>query len=240
MKRIILGATILLAAAAQAQTYVTKYELTITNGSQMPISPGAVYAKNGAESAVSIGGVATAGFTQLCQTGNVTTRLTELKSQANVKFLTQTTGPILPGQSQTIVVEVANPLTQSLHFEAMYGKSKDVCSVASINSHSLVALKQHVTAAIIQKDDTLLTGSFTNPVLPTGMSYLDTSFCSTAVDAISCLRSLSKPTNGKIHFFAGYSPSFISALENKYGADSVESLIFPTSGAVQIKLTLKH
>lgn len=77
---LLLQATIALclsvAATANAQA-TTKYELTITNGSQMPLSPAAIYTKNGGDSAVSVGSRPTTGFIQLCQTGNPVTRLTE-------------------------------------------------------------------------------------------------------------------------------------------------------------------
>lgn len=230
-----------IAATANAQS-TTKYELTITNGSQMPISPAAIYTKSGSESAVPVGSMPTMGFVQLCQTGNVATRIGELKMDSSVKFVTQTNSPILPGESRAVEVEVMNPQQQSIHLETMYGKSKDACGVGSLNSHSLVALKQHVTTEVIQKDNVLLTGAFADPVLPTGMTYLDPGVCPNAMNAISCLRELAVPSTGKaqVRFFAGYFPSLVTALEMKYGAADVQTLLFPTSGAIQLKLKLKH
>lgn len=246
MKQIfLLHATMVLclsiAAAANAEA-TTKYELTITNSSQMPISPAAIYTKNGAESAAPVGSMPTVGFIQLCQTGNVMTRIGELKMDSSVKFVTQTNSPIMPGESRAVVIEVLNPQQQSVHLETMYGKSKDACGVGSINSHNLVALKQHVTTEVIQKDNTLLTGAFADPVLPAGMTYLDPSVCPAAMNAISCLRELAVPNTGKaqVRFFAGYFPSLITALEMKYGVADVQTLLFPTSGAIQLKLKLKH
>ncbi len=246
MKKIfLLQATVALclsiAVTVNAQA-ATKYELTITNGSQMPISPAVIYTKNGGETAIPVGSMPTAGFIQLCQTGNVATRLSELKMDSSVKFITQTNAPIMPGESRAVEVDVMNPQQQSVHFETMYGKSKDACGVGSLNSHSLVALKQHVTTEVIQKNNTLLTGAFVDPVLPAGMTYLDPSVCPTAMNAISCLRELAAPNTGKaqVHFFAGYFPSLITALEMKYGAADVQTLLFPASGAIQLKLKLKH
>lgn len=219
----------------------TRYELTITNGSQMPISPAAIYVKGG-EAKTLVGQMPTTGFIQLCQTGNPMARLMELKADTTVKSAIQTNAPILPGESKSVEIEVADPLKQSIHFETMYGKTKDICGIGLVNSHSLVALKQHVTSEIMQKDNTVSTGAFTEPVLPAGMSYLDSSVCPTAMNAISCVRELSVPYNGKaqVRFFAGYFPSLITALEMKYGAADVQTLLFQTSGAIQIKLKLKH
>lgn len=232
-----------LTAASTANAQMpSKYVLTITNGSQMPLSPATIYVKDGSESATLIGAKPTPGFTQLCQTGNVTTRLNELKANASVKHTTQTMGLILPGESRTVELEVVNPHSQSIQFETMYGKSKDVCGIASINSHSLVALKQHVTTEVLLKDNVVLTGAFTEPALPQGMSYLDAAICPTANDAITCLRELSAPNKMKqaVRFFSGYSPSLIMALESKFGSTDTQTLAIPTAGAIQFKLKLKH
>jgi hypothetical protein len=238
---------LVLALAAQmaygANAYSkTEFELTITNGSQMPISPAAVYVKSGAESAAPIGSLATAGFVQLCQTGNAAARVAELKSDMSVSFSQQSAGPIMPGESRSVIVEVSDLEKQSIHFEAMYGKTKDVCAVGTANSHSLVALKKHVTQEIVQKDDVVSTGVFNDPALSNGMSYIDANTCMHATNAISCLREIATPLamQGRVKFFAGYLPSLVTALEGKYGASDVQTLIIPASGGVQFKLKLKH
>lgn len=232
---------VLFTFTANAQS-AKMYTLTITNGSEMPISPGVYYTKTGAEPSAQIGQAPTAGFIQLCQTGNPATRLTELKADAMIQFADQTMAPILPGESRVVEVEVMNPQTQSIHFEVMYGKSKNVCGVASINSHSLIALSQHVTSEYLGKDNTLLTGAFLDPALPKGSSYLDQAVCPEATNAVTCLRLLSaqNPDSAKIRNFAGYFPSLLMALEAKFGSADVETLLIPTSGAIQIKLKLKH
>ncbi len=219
-----------------------RYVLTVSNGSSMPISPAAVFVKSGSDASTAIGIHATTGLIALCQTGNPSQRTTELKSDMAIKNVTQTMGPVLPGESASVEVDVDNIQQQSIQFEAMYGKSKDACAVTSFSSHSLIALKQHITNEVVQKDNAILTGAFTEPVMPQGISYLDGSFCTNAKDAISCLRALSvtNPMPGKIKYFAGYFPSLITALEMKYGAADVQTLLFPTSGAVQFKLKLKH
>ena len=229
-------------ASAVAQAQSAKYELTITNGSLMPLSPALVYTKNGTESAAAVGSTPTAGFIQICQSGNTSTRTSELKSNSSVTFVTQSTGPIMPGESRVVEVDVANFQAQSIHLETMYGKTKDTCGVAAISSHSLVALKQHLISEVIIKDNTVLTDAFVDPTLPRGMTYLDPSICPAAMNAISCVRELAAANTKKaqVRFFAGYSPSLIMALESKFGAADVQTLIFPTSGAIQLKLKLKH
>ncbi len=220
----------------------TRYVLTITNGSSMPISPAAVFTKPGFDASAAIGARATAGLIALCQTGNPAQRITELRADNTVKNAIQTMGPILPGASAAIEIDVNDIQQQSIQFEAMYGKSKDACAVTSFSSHSLFALKQHIANEVIQKDNAILTGAFTDPALPQGMTYLDSALCANAKDALSCLRELSvlQTMPGKIKFFVGYLPSLITALEMKYGAADIQTLLFPTSGAVQFKLQLKH
>jgi hypothetical protein len=240
-----LAAALCLSISANADAEaIAKYELTIANGSQMPISPAVIYVKGGGESAAPLGSIPSTGFLQLCQTGNTMLRLRELRSDTSVKFATETTAPILPGETRSIEVQVMNPQEQSIHFETMYGKTKDVCGVVTLNSHSLVALKHHVTGEIIQKDNTILTGAFIDPVVPAGTIYPDIGdeFCPEALNAVSCLRELSlpKPGQASVRFFAGYFPSLINALEMKYGASEVQTLLFPVSGAIQAKLKLKH
>lgn len=221
---------------------ITKYVLTLTNGGSMPISPAAVYAKIGQLGNANVGDVPTPGFIQLCQTGNPATRVKELANDTNVKFVTQTMGPVLPGSSQSIEIEVENPLHQSIQIEAMYGKTKDICSVGSIGSHSLYALKQHVTPEFVSKDNVVQTGAFLDPVLPEGHPYSDMSICENSMTGVSCLRELALPNNGiqRIRFFSSYLPSLLSLLEMKYGAADVQTLVLPSSGAVQIQLKLKH
>ncbi|MCB0361644.1 MAG: hypothetical protein KDD35_02935 [Bdellovibrionales bacterium] len=220
----------------------TSYQLTITNGSKMPISPAAIYIVKGNSASAEVGVEASVGYIQLCQTGNPSTRLNELKANPLVQSTIQTAAPILPGKSITVEIEVKSPRYQSIHFEAMYGKTKDICGVGSFNSHSLVALKQHLTSEVIQRDSTLVTGAFSEPDLKGGIDYFNSGPCSSAIDALACLREISEPASNKgvIRFFSGYLPSLLNALEAKYGSTDVQGLIIPSSGAIQLKLKLKH
>ena len=148
-------------------------------------------------------------------------------------------GLVLPGQSAAFEVKVKSPQSQSIHLETMYGKTKDVCGVASVNSHSLVALKQHATYEVIAKDNVLLTGAFLYLEVD---SYLKDDVCADQKDAVSCLRSLAQVNMDakRIRNFSGYLPSVVSAIESKYGAKETQSLIVPTSGAIQVSVKLKH
>ncbi len=60
------------------------YEVTITNGSSMGISPPIVYAKNGASSSHNVGMISTEGLIKLCQFGMTTLRVADLKNEKGV------------------------------------------------------------------------------------------------------------------------------------------------------------
>ncbi len=219
----------------------TTYLLSITNGGVMPISPMAVYVKDGQNGVASVGQEPSAGLIQLCQMGNPAKLVQELRMDSSVKMVTQTTSPILPGESKVIEVRVASPRLQSIHFVSMYGKTKDVCASGFVGSHSMYALRQHITSEILGKDNVIQTGAFLDPALPMD-DEADSAVCSGSADAISCLRELALPNSGisKIRFFNSYLPSLVSFLETKYGSADVLSLSVPTSGAVQFQLKLKH
>ena len=225
----------LVAAAAQG---ATTYTLTMTNGGAMPLSPAVIYVKNGQKHSLDVGQIATKGFVQLCQTGNPAVRAAELMGEAGVTFSTRTMAPLMPGESRTVEVEVTDPTKQSLHFETMYGKTKDTCGVGAVNGHSLTALLQHATSEVIGKDDVLVTGAFEAPIVPLAQSYA----CAQAKDAVSCLRELAAPAmmSGKIRFAPAYLPSVLDFLETKYGATDVGTLVIPAGGAIRVSLTLKH
>lgn len=243
LKMTIAGIGIAVAAATTTQAAApTLYVLTVTNGGAMPLSPMAIYTVNGQTPKARVGIPATPGFVQLCQTGNPTTRIQELAMSPDVTFKTQTSGMLMPGESRAIEIEVQDPLQQSIQFETMYGKTKDICAVSGVGSHGLYALQQHVTSAVLGKDDVLQTGAFLDPALPMGRTYLDPQVCSMASDAVSCLRSLAleNPRQGKIRFFSGYLSSLTMLLESKYGTEQTLNLMIPSSGAVRFELRLKH
>lgn len=245
IKAKLLGLTLAIVAASQAQAAMSNpvtYLLTITNGGNMPVSPIAIYTENGQMNPIRAGEQPTPGFIQLCQTGNPSTRIQELGLDMGVTFKTQTMGLLMPGQSTTVEVKVNEPLKQTIHFETMYGKTKDICAVAQIGSHSLYALQQHATGEVSGKDNVLQTGAFLDPAIPAGKTYLDMSMCENEADAVSCLRSLSAANMGMpiVRFFSSYLSSVQMLLETKYGAAETQSLLIPSSGAVQYRLKLKH
>ena len=61
-------------------------------------------------------------------------------------------------------------------------------------------------------------------------------------DAISCLRSLAAAsrTSPVVRNFVGYSSSLTMLLERKHGALQTSKLAIPNSGAVEVKVSLKH
>ncbi len=239
MKLLTLATLMSLGLGAHA---ATTYELTITNGGPMPLSPSVVYVHSGQEALARPGEPAPNGLVQLCQSGNAMARAMEIDAKSGVSFLAQTQGLILPGESRTIEVQVDDVATQSIQFETMYGKTKDICGVASFNSHSLQALKQHVTTKVVSKDDVIQTGAFLSPALPMGQSYLDSNACDMQATAIDCLRALSRPApmRVKIHAAEPYLSSVTMFLERKYGASETQSLLLSGAGAIQFELKLKH
>lgn len=241
MKTTALALSLFSLAAAPAFG-ATKYVLTVTNGGVMPLSPSVVYAKEGQTPAAKIGAAPTRGFVQLCQTGNPSVRAEELKADRSVKYLTGTMGLIMPGETRSVEVDVENPLTQSVHFEAMYGKTKDSCAIASVGSHSLYGLKQHVSTEAISRDQAVQTGAFLDPVLPAGRTYLDGEVCEGKEKAVDCLRDLALANQGPamVRFVTPYSANLQMLLETKYGASEAQSLVVPSAGAVQLQVKLKH
>jgi hypothetical protein len=141
----------------------------------------------------------------------------------------------MPGQSTSVEVGVPSPFFQSLHYVAMYGKTKELCSTISISSQALRSLKP--TESIIQTDQVISAGAATDPVLPAAMSATT---CQGSPDAVSCLRTLSTAkSTQQIHYFAGYLPSLLDFLESKYGSADVLTLLVPSSGSVHYSLSSK-
>ena len=163
----------------------TMVELRITNGLQMPISGAVVYVTQNGSPQASIGNYATIQFIELCKTGNNAERAKELQRiMPNNKRIYLIPGPTLSGKSQTINIQIENAKTDNIHYEVMYGKTKDVCGIATVNSHSLVALTQKVTKEVLLSDYPVMTGSFMEPRVPSDISYLDPQFCQESKDAI--------------------------------------------------------
>lgn len=227
------------AGSAKAAPYL----LTITNGGVMPLSPAVVYVRDGQAGLATVGTEPTPGFIQLCQTGNGSLRTQELMANPSVKSVATTAmGVIMPGESRTVELEVSSPLTQSVHFESMYGKTKDACALGAAGSHALYALEQHVSPEYLAKDDAVVTGAFQGPALPPGRTYLDMNVCSMSADAVACVRELSQPTMGKaqIRVATPYLSTVQMLLETKYGAGQAQTLVVPSAGAVAFSLKLRH
>ena len=239
---ILIAATTLGLSAGAAPIAPTVYVMTVTNGSAMPLSPIVFYVQDGQAPKAQIGEAPSPGFTELCQMGNPKTRIQELGAKPDVTYKTETTSMLAPGESRTVEIEVRDPLLQSIQFETMYGKTKNLCGVAGVTSHGLYALKQHVTSSVIGKDNVLQTGAFLDPSLPVGQTYLDPQACGGIPDAVTCLRSLALTNPGpqKVHFFSGYLSSLTMLLETKYGASETLNLMIPTSGAIHFEVKLKH
>ncbi|MBN8540918.1 MAG: spondin domain-containing protein [Deltaproteobacteria bacterium] len=235
-------ATMLVAGLASiaAEAAPIMYTVKITNGSNMPLSPAAIYVRNGANAASELGLVATPGFVKLCQMGDAATRTAELRMDRLNTSVVQSAGPIAPGASVDVEISVNDTKAQSLHFETMYGKSKDVCGLASVGSHTLQALKAHVSTASISHDRTVVTGVFEDAKFDGG--YLNADECKTAKDAVSCLREISVPQAmpSAIRAFSGYLASVEMGLEERFGAKEVLGITLPTSGGIQIEVKLKH
>jgi hypothetical protein len=232
MKKLAFLSLLFLTPAAFGAEMVT---LKITNGGAMPISPGVVYTKADQARLTEIGEPATAGFVKLCQTGNPSDRLAEVKSAQEVVTAISTPGPILPGKS----VEVAVPLegAASLQFEAMYGKSKDSCALISVNAETLTASQSEGLIAS-GSDEVVSTGAFADPALPNHLGAA----CKDSMAAVDCLRNLSMPSQMGVgvHYFHGYLPSVVSFLEAHYGASQAQELLIPASGAVRYQIFRRH
>jgi hypothetical protein len=110
--------------------------------------------------------------------------------------------------------------------------TKDVCAKIDVSADG------H-TRVVSGYDQTVASGSFTDPALPSMPGSLEMT-CKNEMSAIGCLRQLAMekaPADKRIRVFPGYLPSVISALEGLYGAASTQKLLIPAgSGAVRFKL----
>jgi hypothetical protein len=210
------------------------YALTLTNGSNMPLAAGVVYAIAGQRGTSNIGDAPTPGFVKLCQMGNPTEKFSELKANPNVKWVAETPGPILPGATITVSVNIPNPKGDSLHFEGMYGESKELCASISIGSHDLKWLSYG--EQISNTDHVISAGAASEPALANNLN--NANLCVGDKAAIDCLRTLTstKSSGAQIHSFEGYLPSVINFLESKYGSDDVLTLSVPQGGAINYSL----
>lgn len=236
-KRIFLSTLILFSTSELFAANHKMLSLKIKNGGTMPISGGALYASAADAPLSQIGSKATDGLTALCQTGSNDLRFQELSSEhtkkSGVRFVVKTQGPILPGQEIEVLVPAYQVRGRSLHFEAMYGRTKDAC--ASISISKLQVAQGLYRYAVQGQDQVISTGRFSNPVVDENAA----SQCQDADNAVSCLRNLSVNEDGVIRFFPGYLPSVLNFLETNYGASDVQGLLIPGAGALRFELKAK-
>jgi hypothetical protein len=219
------GLLVFILFAAKSAFGTQSYQLSLTNGSSMPISAGVVYVTEDQKSLTQIGDTPTQGLINLCQMGDPTLELAEVKGNKSVS-LALTSGGIMPGQTITVPVNVPNPSNESVHFIAMYGKSKEACASVWIESQNLLDREHSGT------DNVISAGAATEPMIISSTNLQ--SICQTAPGAIDCLRNLTsaRASGAQIHSFAGYLPSVLNFLEVKYGPEDVLTLFIPQAGAV--------
>lgn len=227
-------------ALAAQNALAARYQVRVTNGGEMPISPVAVYVTGSETTSSALGMPASPGFVKLCQTGNPDLRLQELDADPAVRSTYRTTALLMPGMSEMVEVEVRDPRSQKIHFEGMYGKSKDACATFTVQSAALVDLASGRNMDATGQDRVVSTGAFPDPALPAGTDA--TNACAAFSTAVDCLRSLAaaKPQPSMVRAFPGYLPSVVSALEHSFGASEAQSLVIPAGGALsyQVKKAL--
>jgi hypothetical protein len=240
MKSLIFSITVLTTSlVGVAANAAPMFDLTVTNTSAMPISGGVVYISSNQGGASEVGQAPTAGFITLCQTGNSTSKFNELSGDKNIKYAAQTPGPILPGKSITIAVPMPAAKTESLHFEAMYGKSKEACASISLPANAFNVAKEN--GSVIGRDEVVVAGAALAPEVPMMNSADYQHICEKAAGAVDCLRILADGQYGdmQIGYFPGYLPSVLNYLESLYGASDVKTLVIPSAGAVHYSLKMK-
>ncbi len=226
-----------LVASGATLAHADVYKITITNGSAMGLSPGVLYSSANAEADSHLGAVTTAPFVKLCETGATADRAAELRKKMSTVTVMET-GGIAAGESKTFEVQVDGKNVNGIHFETMYGKTKDLCGVFSVNRHSLTALSSHIVSQVAGKDQVVLSGGFTEPTL----TPYSEAHCESATKAVDCLRAMAAPIMGMntVRSFNGYLPSVIQFLEDHYGSAEALTLLVPTAGAIRFKAELKH
>jgi hypothetical protein len=214
--------------------HAATYDLTVTNGGQMPISASVIYVLDGQTPLQKVGDPATTGFIALCEKGNAQARENELRKKPRVRAVARTMGHLDPGQSQTLSIEVQDPETQSLHFETMYGKTKEICGVIHTSGNDLVLMRGQERRGT---DIVVESGAYAPPTVP--MTGLEQS-CANAKNATACLRSISPAQRmARVRAFSGYAPSVLSALEKKYGTAELQTLLVPSAGILHYNLNVR-
>lgn len=211
--------------------FATEYELTLTNEGLMDISASVLYVLDGDQALNRVGQTPSTGFVAICEKGNAASRLAELEGHSRFVRGLATPGHLRAGQSTVLRITLDDPRTQSLHFETMYAKTKETCGVLRFPSQ---ALRLEVGDEKEGRDLVIESGAFTPAVVPAG--GLDR-VCADAKTPTACLRLLSRrESSPQIRAFMGHSPSVFAALERRYGAAEVRSLMFTSNGILSYRL----
>lgn len=203
-------------------------EISILNNLNMPISPGVISTVPPAK----FGEVASPGLIKLCQTGDPALLIKELKTTYPEQFVLQFgAAPTSPAGNVTVQFEASAVHGKDLYAVAMYGKTKDTCSYATIPADAVAAIAHGHVKVFATTDQALVTGAFQYPSINEEANRL----CESESTAIGCLRGLSaiKDPVGKVSAFSAYLPSVLRYLEERYGSAEVQSLVFPSSGGVR-------
>jgi hypothetical protein len=236
MKANVFVAALLLLSGGVA--HARRYQVEITNGGAMPVSPAVVYVTDSEVELSRLGAAPTDGFVTLCQTGNNAPRLQELAASPAVRSIGRTAELLFPGQSLTVVIDVPDPERQSIHFEAMYGLTKDTCATFTVPGTRLreLGVHRHDKTDVAGTDLARSTGAFADPAVPMGAEAA--AVCADAPSAVACLRILASGAGGgAIRAFPGYLPSVLDFLESMYGSGAAQSLMIPGGGAVRYRVT---
>ncbi|MEC9284301.1 MAG: hypothetical protein VX642_16420 [Bdellovibrionota bacterium] len=236
-KIVVLGAiSLMLSSGLEASPRHSRtYVLKVANSGNMPISPVLAYASYSEEAYAQVGEKATDGFVQICQTGNNSLRHEEVKKNKNTLGIATGDGPIFPGESKEIELEVKHAkYLRSITIESMYGRSKDICAVASIGPAEIYQLNYKVVKKQKVQDRVIATGKFSSA----SVESFDEK-CEASESAASCLRNLSEEQDGVLKTFTGYLPSVLNSIEKKFSSSDIEGLLIPSSGAVSLSVSLK-
>lgn len=220
------------ALAATSMAQATTFKVTITNGSGMGLSPGVLYTTTTPGTDREIGALASEGFKGICNGGNAPARSVELSKDMKTRTNLVTEG-IAPGETKVFMVKVKSPYRETLHFETMYGRSKDICGVFDVSALKLRSAQRDRHLVLNGRDDVVRTGAYAVPKLP-----LDTGDICREGSATACLRSFSPELTpaGGVAFFRPYLPSVLGFLTERFGADEVDSLLIPTGGAIHFTI----
>lgn len=218
-----------------ASTAPRTYQLTLTNGGAMPMSPPTVWIAKKRAGVPIIGADSSAGQRKICETGDSSDFKTELSLNQNVIWVHTEAAPILPGEAIKIQVpEINLNAGESLYVDFMYGKTRNVCG--GVFDFDLQALQSNQVNELRGGDGVFTSGAYASP----NVTLIANSACAVSSNPVACLRSLAAPLSGASQYrvlsFVGYSPSVLTAIENIFGPGQSDQLIVPTGGDLSYQL----